>query len=84
MTYAFRKPDVDESIFLRVRDEIRKERMEDTYGWFQEGFTETDLLPLLQEAYLRDDAQLAFKLIKSRLEAYVNPTDDEVFDRMSL
>ncbi len=77
-----RQVDTNSKAFQVARDALIDERMLDVDGWWREGFTETDLIRRLYEAWIDQDANLSQALINDLVLEYCTPSDDEVLDSM--
>jgi hypothetical protein len=56
------------------REEMYKERIQDTYGWFLEAFTECDDLELLRDAIVDGNEKIVLDLINDMMNASLYPS----------
>jgi hypothetical protein len=64
------------------REEMYKERIQDTHGWFLEAFTESALLPKFRDAVVAGDEKIVLGLINMMLDDYLYPSEREAEEEL--
>jgi hypothetical protein len=64
------------------REEMYKERIQDTYGWFLEAFTEYDYLKLLKDEIVAGDAEEVLARINDMLTIHCYPSELEAEEEL--